>query len=90
MAREISDKTPKNIENLYAELLHIIRDTKQDVSELKVLNSSLNTIKRTIWETLNAQIDLSVNELSKALNETVWDNLVIAFLGKRMRAKAPL
>lgn len=48
MAREISDKTQKDIESLYAELLHIIRDTKQDVSELKVLNSSLNTIKRAI------------------------------------------
>lgn len=90
MAREISDKTQKDIESLYAELLHIIRDTKQDVSELKVLNSSLNTIKRAIWETLNAQIDLSVNELSKALNETVWDNLVIAFFGETNAGKSTI
>lgn len=90
MIREISDKTQKDIESLYAELLHIIRDTKQDVSELKVLNSSLNTIKRAIWETLNAQIDLSVNELSKALNETVWDNLVIAFFGETNAGKSTI
>lgn len=90
MAREISDKTQKDIENLYAELLHILRDTKQDVSELKVVNSSLNTIKRTIWETLNVQIELSVNELSKALNETVWDNLVIAFFGETNAGKSTI
>lgn len=90
MAREISDKTQKDIEILYAELLHIIRDTKQDVSELKVVNSSLNTIKRAIWETLNAQIELSVTELSKALNETVWDNLVIAFFGETNAGKSTI
>ena len=63
MKNKTSEDAPKDIESLYAELLHIIRDTKQDVSELKVVNSSLNTIKRAIWETLNAQIELSVTEL---------------------------
>ena len=90
MKNKTSEDAPKDIESLYAELLHIIRDTKQDVSELKVVNSSLNTIKRAIWETLNAQIDLSVNELSKALNETVWDNLVIAFFGETNAGKSTI
>ena len=90
MKNKTSEDAPKDIESLYAELLHIIRDTKQDVSELKVVNSSLNTIKRAIWETLNAQIELSVTELSKALNETVWDNLVIAFFGETNAGKSTI
>lgn len=90
MEKETSDKAQKDIENLYAELLHILRDTKQDVSELKAVNSSFNTIKQTIWETLNAQTVLAGKELSKALNETIWDNFVIAFFGETNAGKSTI
>lgn len=90
MGRETSGKTQKDIEVLYAELLHIIRDAKQDVSKLKAVNSSFNTIKQTIWETLNAETELADKELSKALNETVWDNLVIAFFGETNAGKSTI
>lgn len=90
MEKETSDKTQKDIENLYAELLHILRDTKQDVSELKAVNSSFNTIKRAVWETLNTQTVLAGKELSKALNETIWDNFVIAFFGETNAGKSTI
>lgn len=90
MESNTSDNTQNGIENLYAELLHILRDTKQDVSEVKGINSSFNTIKRTIGETLNTQTKLAEVELSKALNETVWDNLVIAFFGETNAGKSTI
>lgn len=88
--RKASGNTQKEIESLYAELLYIIRETKQDVSGLKGVNSSFDAIKRTIGETLNAQIELADKELSKALNETVWDNLVIAFFGETNAGKSTI
>ena len=85
-----SDNIQKGIENLYNELLYIIRDAKQDVSELKGVNSSFNTIKRNIVERLNEQVEIAGKELSKALNNTVWDNLVIAFFGETNAGKSTI
>lgn len=90
MESKTSDNTKKRIENLYAEFLYILRDTKQDVSELKGINTSFKTIKRTIGEALNTQTKLAEGELSKALNETVWDNLVIAFFGETNAGKSTI
>ena len=90
MKNKTSEDAPKDIESLYAELLHIISDTKQDVSGLKAVNSSFNTTKRAIWETLNTQIELAGKELSKAKNETIWDNLVIAFFGETNAGKSTI
>lgn len=88
--QKTSSNTQKDIENAYNELLDILRDAKQDVSELKGVNSSFNTIKRTIGKTLNAQTDLANKELSKALSETIWDNLVIAFFGETNAGKSTI
>lgn len=85
-----SDNTQKGIENLYNELLYIIRDAKQDVSELQGVNSSFNTIKRNIGEKLNKQVEIAGKELSKALKNTVWDNLVIAFFGETNAGKSTI
>ena len=82
--------TQTDIENAYNELLDILRNTKQDVSGLKGVNSSFDTVKRSIGETLNAQIDLANKELSKALSETIWDNLVIAFFGETNAGKSTI
>lgn len=85
-----SNNSPKNIESLYRELQGLIRDTKRNVTELRGVNSSFNTIKQTIGETLNAQIELADKNLSKALNETVWNNLVIAFFGETNAGKSTI
>lgn len=85
-----SANTRKDIEDTYNELLDILRDAKQDVSELEGVNSSFNSIKRTVLEVLNAQTAKSKNELSKTINETVWDNLVIAFFGETNAGKSTI
>lgn len=85
-----SKNTKKDIEETYNDLMDILRDAKQDITELKGVNASFNSIKRTILGTLNAQLDEARKELSKAQNETVWDNLVIAFFGETNAGKSTI
>ena len=84
------NNTQKDIEETYNELLDILRDAQQDVSELKGVNTSFNSIKRNILEVLNAQVVQAHKELSKAQNETIWDNLVIAFFGETNAGKSTI
>lgn len=85
-----NNNTQKDIEETYNELLDILRDAQQDVSELKGVNTSFNSIKRNILEVLNAQVVQAHKELSKAQNETIWDNLVIAFFGETNAGKSTI
>lgn len=80
----------RDIENAYADLLGILGETSEDIANLKGINSSFNVLKSKVLDVLNSKVNEANLELAKSKNETVWDNLVIAFFGETNAGKSTI
>ena len=54
-------------------------DTTDAVNNLQGVNTQFDIVKETVAKALEQQITEAKQELSSALKNTTWDNLVIAF-----------
>ena len=80
----------RDIKNAYADLLGILGETSEDIANLKGINSSFNVLKSKVLDVLNSKVNEANLELAKSKNETVWDNLVIAFFGETNAGKSTI
>lgn len=69
----------KDIEKAYQKLQQILMDTTDAVNNLQGVNTQFDIVKETVAKALEQQITEAKQELSSALKNTTWDNLVIAF-----------
>ena len=76
-----------NIENAYSQLIEIINDAYSDIAGLKGVNRKFDEIKNNVVSVFNSQVKDAKDQLAKAKNETVWDNLVIAFFGEESQGQ---
>ena len=79
--------TKDNIENAYSQLIEIINDAYSDIAGLKGVNRKFDEIKNNVVSVFNSQVKDAKDQLAKAKNETVWDNLVIAFFGEESQGQ---
>ena len=82
--------TKDNIENAYSQLIEIINDAYSDIAGLKGVNRKFDEIKNNVVSVFNSQVKDAKDQLAKAKNETVWDNLVIAFFGETNAGKSTI
>lgn len=65
-------------------------DTTDAVKSLQGVNTQFDIVKETIAKALEQQISEAKQELSSALKNTTWDNLVIAFFGETNAGKSTI
>jgi len=65
-------------------------DTTDAVNNLQGVNTQFDIVKETIAKALEQQITEAKQELSSALKNTTWDNLVIAFFGETNAGKSTI
>lgn len=82
--------TKDNIENAYGQLIEIINDAYSDIAGLKGVNRKFDEIKNNVVSVFNSQVKDAKDQLTKAKNDTVWDNLVIAFFGETNAGKSTI
>lgn len=82
--------TKDNIENAYSQLIEIINDAYSDIAELKGVNRKFDEIKDNVVSVFKSLAEDAKGQLTKAKNETVWDNLVIAFFGETNAGKSTI
>ena len=82
--------TKDNIENAYGQLIEIINDAYSDIAGLKGVNRKFDEIKDNVVSVFKSQVKDAKDQLTKAKNETVWDNLVIAFFGETNAGKSTI
>ena len=82
--------TKDNIENAYSQLIEIINDAYSDIAGLKGVNRKFDEIKNNVVSVFNSQVKDAKDQLAKAKNKTVWDNLVIAFFGETNAGKSTI
>lgn len=80
----------EDIKQAYKKLQDILRDSQLEVAELKGVNSQFNAVKSKIALAFDSKIQEANKELSGALKDTVWDNLVIAFFGETNAGKSTI
>lgn len=101
VSQKIVSNTNKNIDDLnlasqneikktYKKLQNILQETQKKVFELDGVNTQFNKIKNEIAFAFALKIGEAQKELEKALKETVWDNLVIAFFGETNAGKSTI
>ena len=82
--------TKDNIENAYSQLIEIINDAYSDIAGLKGVNRKFDEIKDNVVSVFKSLAKDAKGQLTKAKNETVWDNLVIAFFGETNAGKSTI
>ena len=82
--------TKDNIENAYSQLIEIINDAYSDIAGLKGVNRKFDDIKDNVVPVFESLAKDAKGQLTKAKNETVWDNLVIAFFGETNAGKSTI
>lgn len=82
--------TKDNIENAYSQLIEIINDAYSDIAGLKGVNRKFDDIKDSVVSVFKSLAKDAKGQLVKAKNETVWDNLVIAFFGETNAGKSTI
>ena len=82
--------TKDNIENAYSQLIEIINDAYSDIAGLKGVNRKFDDIKDNVVPVFESLAKDAKGQLVKAKNETVWDNLVIAFFGETNAGKSTI
>ena len=80
----------KDIEKAYQKLQQILMDTTDAVNNLQGVNTQFDIVKETVAKALEQQITEAKQELSSALKNTTWDNLVIAFFGETNAGKSTI
>ncbi len=80
----------KDIEKAYQKLQQILKDTTDAVNNLQGVNTQFDIVKETVAKALEQQITEAKQELSSALKNTTWDNLVIAFFGETNAGKSTI
>ena len=80
----------EDIKKAYKRLQVVLKNSQGEISELKGVNSQFNTIKEKIAFAFDSKIKDAQKELDSSLNDTVWDNLVIAFFGETNAGKSTI
>ena len=70
-----------DIDNAYDKLINIISNAYSDISRLNGINSIFDIVQYNMCQVLKTKLQNTKTMLNKVKNETIWDNLVIAFFG---------
>ena len=79
-----------DIDNAYDKLINIISNAYSDISRLNGINSIFDIVQYNMCQVLKTKLQNTKTMLNKVKNETIWDNLVIAFFGETNAGKSTI
>ena len=85
-----NSSSQKEIKSAYNKLQDILKDSLGEVIKLRGINSQFDTVKERIASSFVSKIKEATKEIDSALNNTLWDNLVIAFFGETNAGKSTI
>lgn len=80
----------KIIERKYNYFISSLKKAANEIDKIKGVNNCFTELQLSFYEALEQQIKLSQQQMEKALNGTVWDNLVIGFFGETNAGKSTI
>lgn len=79
-----------DIDNAYDKLINIISNAYSDILRLNGINSIFDIVQYNMCQVLKTKLQNTKTMLNKVKNETIWDNLVIAFFGETNAGKSTI
>ena len=82
--------TRQQLENAYGLLLNHLESYSERINQIKGINDDFVSIQCVFLDSINAKIEESKKQLKESIEDTVWDNLVIAFFGETNAGKSTI
>ena len=82
--------TRQQLENAYGLLLNHLESYSERINQIKGINDDFLSIQCVFLDSINAKIEESKKQLKESIEDTVWDNLVIAFFGETNAGKSTI
>jgi len=80
----------QQIEKSYENLISNLENFSNTIERIDGINDAFDDIQDSFTKALNKKIDEAKVQLKSSLNETIWDNLVIAFFGETNAGKSTI
>lgn len=80
----------KQVENSYKDLKNSLENFSDSLERIEGVNDVFDNIQKHFTNILYEKINVAQKELSSSHEETVWDNLVIAFFGETNAGKSTI
>lgn len=84
------ETSKSQIENAYNVLINRLEIFSEQIESIDGINSKFDDIQNSFVEEIDQKIKDAKQLLQECLNETVWDNLVIAFFGETNAGKSTI
>lgn len=78
------------IEASYKKLIGSLERFSDSIERIDGVNNAFDKIQDQFTKAIDNKVDYAKQELNSSLNETVWDNLVIAFFGETNAGKSTI
>ncbi len=84
------DRSRQKIEDSYKNLIGSLERFSDSIERINGVNNAFNRIQDAFAKALDNKVEYAKQELKSSLNETIWDNLVIAFFGETNAGKSTI
>lgn len=78
------------IEASYKNLIGSLERFSDSIERIDGVNNAFNQIQENFTKAIDNKVEYAKRELNSSLNETIWDNLVIAFFGETNAGKSTI
>lgn len=75
------DNSRQKIEASYKNLICSFERFSDSIERIDGVNNAFDKIQDSFTKAIDNKVEDAKQELNSSLNETIWDNLVIAFFG---------
>ena len=75
------ENSRQKIEASYKDLIGSLERFSDSIEQIDGINNAFDRIQDSFTKAISKKVEYAKHELKSSLNETVWDNLVIAFFG---------
>jgi len=84
------DSSRNKIEASYNNLIGSLERFSDSIERIDGVNDAFDKIQDQFTKAIDNKVEYAKQELNSSLNETVWDNLVIAFFGETNAGKSTI
>lgn len=84
------ERSRQKIEDSYKNLIGSLERFSDSIERINGVNNAFNRIQDAFAKALDNKVEYAKQELKSSLNETIWDNLVIAFFGETNAGKSTI
>jgi len=84
------DSSQQQLADAYGVLLNKLQEYSNRINSIKGVNEDFVSIQNCFIDRIDSKIAEATTQLQNSLEDTVWDNLVIAFFGETNAGKSTI